>query len=46
MVRSASDFYTVPVCFHLDHATDLELIKAAISVGFSSVMFDGSVLSF
>ena len=23
MVRAASEFYTVPVCFHLDHATDL-----------------------
>ena len=46
MVRAASDFYTVPVCFHLDHATDLESIKAGIAAGFSSVMFDGSVLPF
>ena len=46
MVRSASDFYRIPVCFHLDHATDLESIKAAIASGFSSVMFDGSVLPF
>jgi ketose-bisphosphate aldolase len=37
---------SVPVCFHLDHATDLESIKAAIAAGFSSVMFDGSVLPF
>ena len=46
MVRAASDFYTVPVCFHLDHATDLDSIKAAVDAGFSSVMFDGSVLPF
>ena len=46
MVRAASDHYTVPVCFHLDHATDLDLIKAAIDAGFSSVMFDGSELPF
>ena len=46
MVRAASDFYTIPVCFHLDHATDLESVKAAIKAGFSSVMFDGSVLPF
>lgn len=46
MVRAASDYYTVPVCFHLDHATDFESIKAAIEAGFSSVMFDGSVLPF
>lgn len=46
MVRAASEFYTVPVCFHLDHATDLDSIKAAIDAGFSSVMYDGSVLPF
>ncbi len=46
MVREASNFFDVPVCFHLDHATDFELIKRAIDAGFSSVMFDGSVLDF
>ena len=46
VVRAASDFYTVPVCFHLDHATDLDSVKAGIEAGFSSVMFDGSVLPF
>ncbi len=46
MVRSASEFYSVPVCFQLDHATDFDFIKSAISAGFSSVMFDGSVLPF
>lgn len=46
MVRAASEFYTVPVCFHLDHATDMESIKAAIGAGFSSVMYDGSTLPF
>lgn len=46
MVKAASDFYTVPVCFHLDHATDFDFIKKAVDAGFSSVMFDGSVLPF
>ena len=46
MVRAASDYYTVPVCFHLDHATDLDFIRAALDAGFSSVMYDGSVLPF
>ncbi len=46
MVRGASEHFNVPVCFHLDHATDFELIKGAIDVGFSSVMYDGSVLDF
>ncbi len=46
MVSGASEHFNIPVCFHLDHATDFELIKAAINVGFSSVMYDGSVLDF
>ncbi len=46
MVKGSSDFFKVPVCFHLDHATDFEFIKAAIDAGFSSVMYDGSVLPF
>jgi len=46
MVASASEHFDIPVCFHLDHATDFEFIKAAIDAGFSSVMFDGSVLPF
>ena len=46
MIKSASDFYKIPVCFHLDHATNLDSIKAAINAGFSSVMFDGSELPF
>lgn len=46
MVKSASDYFNVPVCFHLDHATDFDFIKKAIDCGFSSVMYDGSVLPF
>ena len=46
MVRSASDYFNIPVCLHLDHATDFALIKRAIDAGFSSVMYDGSVLDF
>ena len=46
MIKSASEYFNIPVCFHLDHATDLEFIKQAIKSGFSSVMYDGSVLPF
>lgn len=46
MVRSASDYFNIPVCLHLDHATDFGFIKKAIDAGFSSVMYDGSVLDF
>ena len=46
MVKEASNYFNIPVCFHLDHATDFDLIKKAIDAGFSSVMYDGSVLDF
>lgn len=46
MVKEASNYFDIPVCFHLDHATDFDSIKAAVDAGFSSVMFDGSVLPF
>lgn len=36
----------VPVAVHLDHGTTLECIKKALSLGFTSVMFDGSHLPF
>ncbi|WP_041083881.1 class II fructose-bisphosphate aldolase [Thermotoga profunda] len=37
---------TVPVVSHLDHATDLDIIFKAMKAGFTSVMYDGSSLSF
>lgn len=35
---------TVPVAVHLDHATDVELIRQALEIGVGSVMYDGSSL--
>lgn len=46
MAKAASDCFDIPVCMHFDHATDIEWIKRACDLGFSSVMFDGSVLPF
>lgn len=46
MINGASKFFNVPVCLHLDHATDFDFIKKAIDSGFSSVMIDASVLPF
>ena len=46
MVEGSSKFFNIPICFHLDHATELDFIKKAIDAGFSSVMYDGSVLPF
>ena len=36
---------SVPVAVHLDHGLSLDCIKEALSLGFTSVMFDGSHLS-
>ncbi|WP_105619272.1 class II fructose-bisphosphate aldolase [Vallitalea okinawensis] len=36
----------VPVCIHLDHAKNLEIIEEAIEGGYTSVMYDGSQLPF
>lgn len=36
----------VPVCVHLDHGESLEYVCRALDMGFTSVMYDGSVLSF
>ncbi len=35
----------VPICIHLDHCRDFDIIKEAIKSGYSSVMYDGSYLS-
>lgn len=32
----------VPVCVHLDHGTDLDYVRRATELGFTSVMYDGS----
>lgn len=34
----------VPVGVHLDHAEDMDLCKAAVDLGFTSIMYDGSHL--
>jgi fructose-bisphosphate aldolase, class II len=36
----------VPVAIHLDHGKDLEIIKDCIKIGYTSVMIDGSDLSY
>ena len=37
---------SIPIALHLDHGRDLNIIKACINKGYSSVMFDGSHLPF
>lgn len=36
----------VPVCVHLDHGETLEYLEEALKMGFTSVMYDGSVLPY
>ena len=44
MMRYFAEKATVPVCMHLDHGTDLTYIERGLKLGFSSIMYDGSVL--
>lgn len=46
LFRLNSRDITVPVCLHLDHCADLNILKQAVDAGFDSVMIDGSALSF
>ena len=42
----AAEKVSVPVALHLSHGRDLNIVKKAIEAGFSSVMIDGSSLTF
>ncbi|BDR61175.1 class II fructose-bisphosphate aldolase [Lactobacillus xylocopicola] len=44
--KSMAEHEAVDVVLHLDHARELNDIEAAIEAGYSSVMFDGSLLPF
>lgn len=46
LVEAASKQYRIPICFHLDHGTNLDIITRAMDAGFRSVMYDGSALPF
>ena len=42
LAKTAAEKSKVPIAFHLDHGTDLKVIKEAIRKGYSSVMIDAS----
>lgn len=44
LIKNDAEFYAskIPVGIHLDHGKSFEIIKRAITVGFTSVMYDGS----
>lgn len=37
---------SVPVCVHLDHGETLEYLQQALDIGFTGIMYDGSLLSY
>ena len=37
---------SVPVCVHLDHGETLDYLQAALDIGFTGIMYDGSVLPY
>lgn len=44
MVKAYAETVKVPLVLHLDHATDFQVIREAVELGFTSVMYDGSKL--
>jgi fructose-bisphosphate aldolase class II len=46
LVQAVAPCYDIPIALHLDHATDLDLVQHCIDNGFTSVMFDGSMLPY
>lgn len=46
MAKIAAQSATVPMSIHLDHGEDFETCQKCIDAGFSSVMIDGSFLSY
>jgi fructose-bisphosphate aldolase class II len=46
LVEAAASSIKVPVALHLDHGDSFETCKDAVDAGFTSVMIDGSHLSF
>ncbi len=45
MVAAAKNS-SVDICVHLDHGLNFETVETALDLGFSSVMLDGSLLSY
>jgi fructose-bisphosphate aldolase class II len=46
IVRSLAAECEVPVALHLDHGPNIEAVRNALAVGFTSVMYDGADLPF
>ncbi len=46
MLAAVEDNPDIPIVMHLDHGDNLEIVKKAIELGFTSVMIDASTTSF
>lgn len=46
IAKTAAELTPVPMSLHLDHGTDVKIATECINAGFTSVMIDGSHLSF
>ena len=46
LVKAVACHHKIPVVLHYDHSTELESIRTAVELGFTSVMIDGSSLPF
>lgn len=46
MMVAAAKNSPIDICVHLDHGLNYETVEKALEIGFSSVMLDGSLLSF
>ena len=42
IAKTASELTNIPIALHLDHGRNLDLIRQAIKIGYSSVMIDAS----
>ncbi len=46
MIKNVADSVSIPVVLHLDHGTDFKQNVECLKAGFTSLMFDGSLLSY
>jgi len=46
MIKLFGESYDIKTCIHLDHAMDIESCFEAIDAGFTSVMYDGTLVDF
>ncbi len=46
VMMAAARAASVPVCVHLDHCEDFDYMRKALDLGFTGVMYDGSLLPY